>query len=123
MVSAVGMTGKVWLRCFLVSFVIACLIPLFTSVILAPEEGEMVVDLAAIDPESIGRMSDEEFNTYMRQIPMRRIEGIKRFTYPFTHPQYFHFYARGVLSAFVWVFLATVVVSYLNHRNAAIRTE
>ena len=85
--------------------------------ILAPEEGEMVAGLAAIDPESIGRMSDEEFNTSMREIPMRRVEGIERFTYPFTHPQYFYFYARGVLSAFFWVFLATIIVSYLNQKK------
>ncbi len=82
-----------------------------------PEEGEMVVDLGAIDLDAISRMSEQEFEESLRIIPMRRVEGMERYTYQFTHPQYFHFYWRGVLSAFVWVFLATIVVSYLNHRK------
>lgn len=111
------MPERIWLRCVIVSFAIACFVPLFTNVMLVPEDSEMVVDLSAIDPDEMSRMSDEKFQERMSDIPMRRIEGFERLTYPFTHPQYARFYVRGVILAFTWILLATLIVSFLNFRE------
>ena len=111
------MPKKLWIYCFLVSVVFATLVPLFTSTVLVPEEGEVVLDLESFDADQLEGMSPEDFGGFVTSVPTRRLEGLERFTYPFTHPQYFRFYYRSVAIAFIWLFLATVVASYLGHRS------
>ena len=111
------MTRHVWIRCFVVSLVTALLVPVVTNTLMVPDAGEVVVDLAAIDTDRLDQMSDEEFARYTRDPPMRRLDGIERFTYYFSHPQFWHFYSLGVAASFLWLFVATTLVSYLHVRR------
>ncbi len=112
------MTKSVWMRCVLVSLLMAAITPPLTSTIMvSPEDGEMVPDLATIDSNELEGMSSKELEERVNEIPMRKVEGIERFTYQFTHPQYFHFYIGGVLSFFPLYLLATILVSYGHVRN------
>ena len=111
------MPKKLWIHCFLVSMVFAAAMPIVTGTVVVPAEGEEVLDLASIDANQLESMSPEAIEGFIDSVPTRKLEGLERFTYQFTHPQFFRFYYRGVAVSFVWLFLATVVVSYLGHRS------
>lgn len=111
------MPKQLWIYSLLVSAVLAALVPPVSNTVAVPGEAEEVLDLASIDANQLEGMSPEAFEELVTAIPTKRLEGLERFTYQFTHPQYFHFYYRGVAFAFVWLFLATIAVSYLGHRS------
>jgi len=111
------MPKKHWIHCLLVSAVLAALMPIVTSTAVVPTEGEAVLDLASIDASQLERMSPEEFEGIVDAVPTRKLEGLERFTYQFTHPQFLRFYLRGVAVSFIWLLFATVIVSYLGHRS------
>jgi hypothetical protein len=110
------MPKKNWIRCILVSAVFAALLPLISDIVLISDTIDMP-DLSSIDADQLEKMSPDDLGEYMETVPMRKLEGFDRFTYPFTHPQFFHFYLRGAATSFVWLFLATTAVSYLGHRS------
>jgi hypothetical protein len=111
------MPKKLWIYCFLVSAVLAALMPIVLSTAVLPAEGQAVLDLTSIGANQRVSMSPGEFGDFVNSVPTRKLEGLERFTYQFTHPQYFHFYFRSVAISFIWLFLATVVVSYRGHRT------
>ncbi len=111
------MPKKLWIYCFLVSAVLAALMPIVSSAVVVPVDGEKVLDLTSIDASQLESMSPGEFEGFVNSVPTKKLEGLERFTYQFTHPQYFHFYFRSVAVSFIWLFLATVAASYLGHRT------
>ena len=111
------MPKKLWMYCLLVSVVLAALMPIVASIVVVPEEGEDVLNMASIDAKQLESMPSDEFREYVQSIPKKKIEGTERFTYPFTHPQFFHFYFRSAAESFCWLFVATALVSYLGHRS------
>jgi hypothetical protein len=111
------MPKRLWTYCFLVSAVLAALMPIVTSIVVIPAEGEEVLDLASIDASQLENMSLEESDGFVDTVPTRKLKGLERFTYQFSHPQFFHFYVRGVAVSFIWLLLATVAVSYLGYRS------
>lgn len=111
------MPKKDWLRCALVSAIFATLVPLISSVVIIPEEGSEIPDLASIDSNRLQGSSSDEIQEYMNDIPVRKLEGIERYTYQFKHPQFLYFYTRGMAVAFVWLLLATATVTYLGGRG------
>ena len=111
------MPKKLWIYCFLISAVLAALTPIVTSTVLVPAQGEEVLDLASLDRSELEGIAPEDIGDFIESVPSKRIEGFERFAYQFEHPQFFHFYIRGVAMSFVWLLLATVIVSYLGHRN------
>jgi hypothetical protein len=111
------MTKQLWIYCFLVSAVLAALMPIATSTVLVPSEGEEVLDLESISPSQLENMPPEDLGDFVDTLPTRKVEGFERFTYQFTHPQFMHFYLPSVAVSFVWLLIATVAVSYLSHRG------
>jgi hypothetical protein len=107
------MTKTVWVRCLVVSLIIAAFAPGLSMVVIEDE----VIDLSAIQPGELSNISEKELAERVTTLPTRRVRGIERFTYPYTHPQIGLFYLRAAVTWFVGLFVATVVVSYLNSRK------
>ncbi len=78
-----------------------------------PGAGQPVPLIDSIDADDIAEMTPEQLAERMESMPTREVSGLDRFTYQFSHPQYWRFYLRGVITSFVWLFLATALVSYL----------
>jgi hypothetical protein len=116
-VMSLNVSGYDLARCLVVSLLFALAIPVFSVIIVVPEEGEEVIDLEAIDSESLRELSGEELEAYLDAVPTRRLTGLDRLTYQFTHPQYFYFFIRAVAVCFAWVLAATVVVTYMHGRS------
>jgi hypothetical protein len=92
--------------------------PFFLAIPYIPADGESVVDLRAVSTQELGRISSEaELDEYMDRVPLRKVSGLDRFTYYFSHPQLAFFYFKSVLALFVPIFAATVLVSYLHVRG------
>ena len=111
------MRKQVWIRCFIVSLGFSIVMPMATQIIMAPSAGEEVIDLGAIDADELSEISDADFDQYMQSVPTRRLRGVERFKYIFTHPQYWQFYILSVFAVFVWFFASTLLVSYLHIRR------
>ena len=109
-----------WLSCALVSIAFAVLVPLISSTIVVAGASDDAIDLGALEN---GQLQDEigENIQIVDNIPTRRLEGLEKFTYQFTHPQFFQHYLRGVVTSFVWLLFATLTASYFGqrHRNDA----
>jgi len=104
----------------LVSVVVAIIVTplsIVTYATVVTEEGEEVTDLRAIDRERLSQLSEREFCDYMASLPKRKVEGLARFTYPFTHPQIAEIYLRVIITWFIGLLAATVLVSFLNSRS------
>ncbi len=112
------MNKSIILRCFLVSLGVSVLAAILTTTILvAPAEGEFVFDLGTIDPEILNQGNQIEASEHLASLPMREISGIERFTYPFSHPQYFLGLLNSIFTWFVGVLIATLLVSYINAKH------
>ncbi len=106
------MNKSVVIRCFLVSFLISVFAALLsTTVLVAPEEGAMVPDLSTVIASS------NKAEEMIRNIPMKKLTGLERFTYPMTHPQYISTIFGVVFIWFLGLFIATITVSYLNAKR------
>lgn len=110
------MTLLAWTRCLVVSVAIALIATPLSIISYVPDETEEVIDLSELEPERTSQMSAQELEDYVTSLPTRRLEGLERFTYPFTHPQILHFYLQGVIMWFVGLFIATVLVTFWNTR-------
>ena len=115
------MTKKIWIRCFVVSIILAFLASLLSMTVgtamMVAEVGEEVPDLRAIDPEMMEKVGSEEFAKHFVNLPTRKLVGLERFTYPLTHPQVWQFYLQAVVTWFIGLFCATTLVSYLHVRG------
>ena len=112
------MSKSVVIRCFLVSFVISVFAALLsTTVLVAPEEGAMVPDLSTVDNNDLAIASYDKAEEMIRNMPMRELTGLERFTYPMTHPQYISTIFGVVFTWFLGLFIATITVSYLNAKR------
>lgn len=117
------MTKAIVTRCFLVSLVVSILATFVTtSTAYVPDEGEVMIDLGAIDESFLNSNlfiegTDAEINEYWESLPTREISGLERFTHAFDHPQVWYFFYRGFLYWFVAIFMSTLFVSYLNARD------
>lgn len=112
-----ALSRATWIRCFIVSAAFAVVAPFISSVSLMPSEGEQVIELKAIEARQLKVTSVEDALSHLDSVPTRTLSRFERFTYQFTHPQYWLFYLRGVAASFIWLFLATLSVSYLNLRK------
>jgi hypothetical protein len=111
------MNFKIWLRCLLVSAITCAAVPPLTMIALAPANGEPVVDLRSVDPHRLETLSKQDFQEYAKTLPVRRVHGLERVTYWFTHPQWLQLYWRAVITWFGIIFAATSIVSFLNTRD------
>lgn len=68
-------------------------------------DGEEMTDLRAIDPNKMEPMGFEVSGKHLVTLPTRKLVGLERFTYPFTHPQIGKFYLQGVGTWFIGLFL------------------
>ena len=98
-----------WLRCFLVSLVVALIAPFFTFTVGVATVGPMVVPG---DFQHIQGMSSEAVETYLNSPHgTRKISGMEKFLFPFTVPGAWQFYLRGVITIFIIVFISCVSVT------------
>lgn len=112
------MTRKVLWRCIIVSAVAALAAPLATMQVGAPAEGETVIDLSSLSAKELASATPDEAARLMQAAPTRTLHGWERLRYPFTHPQLANFYFMAAVAIFPFVFLATLIVSFLNTRGA-----
>jgi multidrug efflux pump subunit AcrB len=110
-------SARVWLRCVLVSLIAAVLVRPATMTAMAPAEGEQVVDWSAVDAEELARVPEAELSERLQSLPMRQISGFERFTYWFTHPQWYLGLRSAIAVWFAFFLAATVAVSFLNSRD------
>lgn len=112
------MMPRIWIRCFIVSAVIAAVAPAFSMTLAAPGPEGQAVDLSAIEMERVLEADDSTINDYIQTVPMRTVDGFSdRLLYVFSHPQIAIFYLRASISWFIGLFMATILVGYLGARD------
>ena len=80
-------------------------------------EGQEVIDTRNADFEKLNSKSDEEALTYYKTLPLIKLTGINRFTYPLTNPLAGYYLLKWFVLWFVTLFISTLWVSALNEKN------
>ena len=104
-------------RCIVISFIIAIVAAFISMTVLtAPAEGEMMPDLSYETSVPLSKMTQAEMNAYIQEMPVKKVTGLKRFTYQFSHPQVWFFAFQSVLTWFCGLLAATLLVSVWQRR-------
>ena len=104
-------------RCVVVSFVFAIVASVASITFLsAPASGETFIDMSLVDSEAMETMSVEDVHRHVASQPTRKVTGLERIFYSFSHPQVWLFYLRAVFTWFAGLLLATLSVSCWNCR-------
>ena len=100
------------IHCLLVSIIVSIIAAMFsTTILVAPGEGEEVLDLSHVATNT------GNIELMVESIPMRQVKGLERFTYPLSHPEYTTFFLKAISTWFIGLFIATLIVSLLNEKS------
>lgn len=111
------MDGPMIYRSLVVSFIVAIVAAFFSmSVLTAPAEGEMMPDITRDASAALSRISEADMSANVQEIPLEKVTGLKRFSYPFSHPQVWSFFLQSVFTWFCGLFGATTIVSLWQRR-------
>ena len=104
-------------RCIVISFIIAIVAALMSMTVLtAPAEGEMMPDFSHESSAPLSKMSQDEVNSYVQEVPLKKVAGVGRFFYQFSHPQVWFFFLQSVFTWFCGLLAATTIVSFWQRR-------
>jgi len=103
------MNKSKWLRCFLVSLVVAVIAPFLTTTVGVATVEPVIVPS---DFQHIQGMSSAEVEGYLNSPHgTRKISGMEKLLFPFTIPGAWRFYLRGVATTFIIVLISCVSVT------------